>query len=302
MSAAFPLSSVLVGRLGGQPSVPLEDALRALLHAGQQAWPAVPLTANDFVAHLAKHLATEHAGPLEVGPGLLDKLNGKDLYLTCACVQSVPQALAAFESAYLAHVPAYVGHINRSPAFADEVCQVLRVNLLVGNDGEPPRIGEYAGRGALQGWLRISAVRVALRLSRKRVVDGQEAEGPDGIAALVEPALGPELAHIKSRYQAEFKKALQEALAGLSGQQRNVLRLQLSGGLTGDQIAALYKVTRSTVARWLAAARSEVLVQTQRLLQQRLRLSPAEFQSLAGVVVSQLDLSLSRVLGVAGEE
>jgi hypothetical protein len=110
----------------------LEDALRALLHAGQQAFSAVPLAATDFVAHLAEHLAAEHAGPLEVGPG-----------------------------------------------------------LLVGSDGEPPRIGEYAGRGALQGWLRISAVRVALRLSRKRVVDGQVAEGGGGMDALVEPALGP---------------------------------------------------------------------------------------------------------------
>lgn len=302
MSDALPLSSVLVARLGGEPSLAMEDALRALFRAGQQAWPAVPLPAKDFVAHLADRLAAEPSEPSGVAPALLDKLHGTDLYLTCACAHGVPQALAAFDSAHLAQVPAQVGHINRSPAFADEVCQVLRINLLVGSDGKQPRIGEYGGRGALHAWLRISAVRVALRLSRKRVVDGQDAEGPGGVAELVEPALGPELAHLKARYQPEFKKALQEALAGLSSQQRNVMRLQLSAGLTGDQIAALYKVTRSTVSRWLSAARSQVLAETQRLLQQRLGLSPAEFQSLAGVVVSQLDLSLSRVLRVDEEE
>lgn len=294
----FALSSLLVARLGGEPSFALEDALRALLCAGQQAWPAVPLLAKDFIAHLAERLAAEPSGVREVGPGLLEKLNGRDLYLTCACAQGKPEALAAFESAFLAQVPAQIAHINRSPAFADEVCQVLRVNLLVGSAGAQPRIGEYAGRGALHSWLRISAVRVALRLSRRRVVDGQDSEGADGVDALVEPALGPELAYLKVRYQGEFKKALQEALAGVSSKQRNVLRLQLSSGLTGDQIAGLYKVTRSTVARWLSAARSEVLAVTQRLLQQRLQLSPDEFQSLAGVVVSQLDLSLSRVLRV----
>jgi RNA polymerase sigma-70 factor len=118
----------------------------------------------------------------------------------------------------------------------------------------------------------------------------------DGADRLPEPTLGPELAHIKARYQPEFKEALEQALVTLSSQHRNVLRLQVVGGLSGEQIASLYRVTRSTVSRWLSAARSEVLAETQRLLQQRLRLSPAEFHSLAGVVQSQLDLSLSRVL------
>jgi RNA polymerase sigma-70 factor len=301
MSDALPLSSLLVARLGGQPSIALEDALQALFRAGQQAWPTVPLPAKDFVAHLAERLAARPPGPEESGPSL-DKINGSELYLTCACAHGLPQALAAFESAYLTRVPAQVAHINRSPAFADEVCQVLRVNLLMGSDGKRPRIGEYAGRGALQSWLRIAAVRVALRLSRKRVVDGQDLDGPDGVAAVVEPALGPELAHIKARYQTEYKKAVEEAVLGLSSKQRNLLRLHFRAGLTGDQIAALFKVTRSTIMRWLSAARSEVLAVTQRLLQQRLQLSPEEFQSLARVVISQLDLSLSRVLREDGEE
>lgn len=305
MADALPLASALTSRLGGQPSAPLEAALRTLLQEGQQAWPTVPIAADDFVTHLAARLLverTERAEATAIGPELLEKLNGKDLYLTCACAQGLPQALAAFESAYLSQVPMFVGHINRSPDFVDEVRQILRVNLLVGRDGATPRIAEYAGRGALHAWLRISAVRVALRLSRKRVVDGQDGEGKEGVDALIEPTLGPELAHIKARYQAEFKSALQEALAGLTDQQRNLLRLQLHAGLTGDQIAALYKVTRSTVTRWLSAARSDVLSATQRLLQERLKLSPQEFQSLAGVVVSQLNLSLSRLLRAAGAE
>lgn len=305
LPSPLPLASALTARLGGQPSVPLEDALLALFDAGRQAFPDVPLESADFIAHLADRLLAEQAEPeggTAIAPGLVDKLSGKDLYLTCACAKGLPQALAAFERTYLSQVPMFVGHINRSPDFADEVQQILRVNLLVGRDGTPPRITEYAGRGALHAWLRISAVRVALRLSRKRVVDGQDGEGQDGIAALVEPALGPELAHIKDRYQSEFKRALQEAVAGLTSQQRNLLRLQLHAGLTGDQIAALYKVNRSTVTRWLSAARSDILSVAQRLLQERLRLSPQEFQSLAGVVVSQLSLSLSRVLRASGTE
>jgi RNA polymerase sigma-70 factor (ECF subfamily) len=67
----------------------------------------------------------------------------------------------------------------------------------------------------------------------------------------------------------------------------------VSDGLTLPQLATVHRVSRATVARWIAAAR-EVLVETTRqLLAERLCLSPADYDSVAALVRSQLDLTLS---------
>lgn len=50
------------------------------------------------------------------------------------------------------------------------------------------------------------------------------------------------------------------------------------------------------VSRWLAAARESIFDETRRLMSQRLRLRPEEFESLVRVLRSQLDLSLTGLL------
>ena len=67
-------------------------------------------------------------------------------------------------------------------------------------------------------------------------------------------------------------------------------------GLSIDEIGALFKVHRSTVARWIAGARQAVLAGARLRLRDELGLSAGEFDSLAGVVRSQLDLSVAKIL------
>jgi RNA polymerase sigma-70 factor (ECF subfamily) len=52
-------------------------------------------------------------------------------------------------------------------------------------------------------------------------------------------------------------------------------------------------VNRSTVVRWLADVREALFKETRRLLRERLRLNDSEFESLMGLVRSDLDLSIS---------
>jgi RNA polymerase sigma-70 factor (ECF subfamily) len=89
---------------------------------------------------------------------------------------------------------------------------------------------------------------------------------------------------------------MQDALAGLPDRERMVMRLHLVGGMSVEAIGKMYDVSQSTVSRWLAKARETIVKTAQALLHERLRVAPEEFQSLAALVVSQLDLSLSRVL------
>jgi RNA polymerase sigma-70 factor (ECF subfamily) len=234
------------------------------------------------VAHLSDRLKPRDSAASDCEP-LPDKALAGDLYLACACARQVPQALSAFDSAYLSRVPAIVGHLDSSPAFLSEVAQAARVSLLLGSDGKHPAIGEYVPRAGLSSFVRIVVMRAALKLRHRRVTDGVMLHDPDGVDELPEPALGAELAHLKDRYRPAFKEALQEAVSSLSSDDRK-------------QIATLCRVSEATMSRRLAEMRKTVLKRTQRLLKERLRLSPDEARSLAAVIYSQLDLSLSRIL------
>jgi hypothetical protein len=67
-----------------------------------------------------------------------------------------------------------------------------------------------------------------------------------------------------------------------------------------DQLAASLGVHRATVARRLKAAREAVLAQARRRLGEQLGARHAELESLAGVMMSQLDMSLRGLLRPPG--
>jgi RNA polymerase sigma-70 factor (ECF subfamily) len=58
----------------------------------------------------------------------------------------------------------------------------------------------------------------------------------------------------------------------------------------------MFQVNISTVSRWLASARESLLVQTRDGLSRQLHLAPGEFDSLARLLHSQIDVSLVRLL------
>jgi RNA polymerase sigma-70 factor (ECF subfamily) len=80
----------------------------------------------------------------------------------------VPAALPTFERRFLVLVPGFIGRIDSTPAFGDEVCQQLREKLFVAPAGSAPTIADYSGRGPLALWLRVVACRTALNLKRQR--------------------------------------------------------------------------------------------------------------------------------------
>jgi RNA polymerase sigma-70 factor (ECF subfamily) len=259
--------------------------VEGLWEAGRAAWPGVPFSAEAFAHHLALHL--------DEGEDLSAVAYPSDLFLAGACAAGEPQALAAFERRYLAEVPAHLSRIDATPAFVDEVRQVLRERLFVGQGGARPKVADYSGRGALGSWVRVTTIRTALSLRRGAHNRGHDSE-PDSAELLITP--DPELHYIKSRYRREFEQAFKSAFDALQGQERTVLRLHFLDGLSIDRIGELYGVHRATVARWIAASRQTLLERTRTSLHERLRLGPGEFESLMGLIQSQLDVSLHGVL------
>jgi RNA polymerase sigma-70 factor (ECF subfamily) len=268
----------------------LDERLIRLAAAAATGWPGLGLPPADFVAHLAARLPSE-ASDLAVA---LDELYAMDLYLACACCKGLPAAVPAFEDAYGGMVKSFVERIDRAPAFVGEVLQLVRQRVFVGTIDAAPRIGSYAGRGPLAGWVGIAAQRIALDLVDKEKTEARARER--AVADEIGAELDPELQYIKERYRDAFERAFAAAVEGLGSRDRALLRLQIAGGLTLEQIGTMYKVNASTVSRWIAGVRTSLLGETERLLRAELSLSPPEFTSLARVLASQMDISVSRLL------
>jgi RNA polymerase sigma-70 factor (ECF subfamily) len=216
-----------------------------------------------------------------------------DLDLAQACAGGDVVALRRFDDEVLRPAIAAVRSIDASPAFVDEVGQRLRERLLV---GESPLIKQYAGRGALRGWVAVAAVRTALMMKRA-TQRKREVSDDDWAGALSLATTGnPELDLLKREHAAVFEAALREAALALEPRLRAVLAMHFAEDLTIDEIGAAYAVHRATAARWIQRARELLFVGTRARLVERLRLSPTEVDRITALVQSQVDVSLSQLL------
>jgi RNA polymerase sigma-70 factor (ECF subfamily) len=262
----------------------MRETLRRRWAEAQAAWPGVVLDEDAFASHVVSKLAGD-GGPEEVA-----RLDTEGLYLACACARGSAPAMAALDLHVLARVPEFLSRMRGSSELAEDVRQLLRVRLLVATEGEPPRIATYSGDGPLAAWVRTIAIRTALNVLEKR----DEHVAHDGAA--VERVAGgktPEEELLAVRQRAVFREILEEAVSALPAEQRAALRMHFAEGLSGDEIGERLDISRATVVRWLATARSFLLRETRRLLRDRLRFSPEDADSFIAAARSRLDLSLS---------
>ena len=248
----------------------------------REAFPEVRLAGDGFVAHAeacrARGARVEHLG---------------DLFLAWAAARGDAAAVRRFGLTVLPDIEVAARRVDGSPAFVDEVRQRVEVRLLVPSPAGQVRLDDYAARGPLRGWVGVTALRVALNYKRE-ATPGLAGEELLGELVAAEP--DAELRTLKTQYRAEFRAALEEALAALPPRQRVLLRLHFVDGLRLAQIGRLYHVHESTASRWLADAAEAVADDARRRLVARLSLSPATADSVARMVLSRLDLSIARLL------
>jgi RNA polymerase sigma-70 factor, ECF subfamily len=269
----------------GEPAA-LEAKLREIVARAARAWPTLAVEPARLVAHLARVIGDE------VDQGLAE-LYAEDFALGLACADKVPGAVTQVERLCGPAIDAAVARIDRSSELRDEVRQTLWQRLFVGTPDQAPRILTYAGRGPLAGWVAVAAQRIALDL--RKAATRAAGSDPD-VDQLLPTDEHPEVDYLRMRYKTEFEDAVREALAALPDRDRLLLRLTTVSGMSHEQIANIYKVNQSTVSRWIARARAEVLEATERSVCRKLRVERDEFMSLAGLLVSRIDLSISRVL------
>ena len=249
-----------------------------LTTAARAAWPHVVFADDELEAFVATRSASvERAG---------------DLLLAFACAKGDPAALAILEREYFARLPTLLP--SRLGAEASEVVQMVRERMLVPNEtGAPARIASYGGRGALLGWLRVAAVRLALNLQRSR---RREVPLDEDVELATRASGDLAIDDLKRRYRTEFKDAFGAALGALAPRDRLLLRQHYLDRLPMETIGRLHQVHRITIVRWMDAARVALAGATRRELGTRLRVDPEELESILRLLESQMDLSIRAFL------
>ena len=264
----------------------LEEAIADVVGRARAAWPDLPVDEQRFADFLGDRVA----------PADLELARAPDLWGACACGTGDGKAIGAVEVRYFPDVDAALRKMGLSADRIGEVKQGLRRVLFVGDPdvGVAPRITEYRGSGDLRAWLRVTAMRAALKLLRK---ENRETPTDDALLEARAHEDDPELAYMKAAYRASFKTAFQEALDSLHARERTLLKQQIVDGLGIDELGALYQVHRATAARWVQSAREKLLTRTRRTFMLNARISSDECESIMRMVRSQLDVSLHRRLG-----
>ncbi len=258
---------------------------------GRKAWPNVHVTEETFARYLADLLNVADGDPWST----LEQMHLSDLYLVCGCLSGAPGAIPAFDKAFLAGVGRWSQRIDHTET-SDEVRQILREKLFTSGGHRCAKLASYCGLGKLSNWVAIAAQREAIGLARREEARPRPTSLED-VEHVVATLADPERVYITSRYRAELRETLLEAVSGLSERDRLILRLNLVDGISLDRVARMYGVSQSTVSRWLAAARETIRNEVEKMWDERVGLSRDESLSLFALIDSDLDISLTTLLG-----
>jgi RNA polymerase sigma-70 factor (ECF subfamily) len=270
----------------------LEGALATLCARGRAAHPQLAMEDAVFAAHLGRCGAPVGAIAASGEPA---DVWAEDLFLCCAGLLGDDAAVRTLRAQARPVLLGYLRGIDAAPAFVDEVEQRLWDSALVGTTEAPPKLAGYSGKGPLAGWLGVVAQRIALTMRRK---DDSERRAADGAGIEASLVVGdPELALVKGHLRGPFRRVITRALDALDDRERMVYRMHIIDGLSMERIGKTYGVSQSTVSRWMASARDNIVAEAQRLLHDEMEASPEDYESLSRLLVSQLDLSVSRLLG-----
>ena len=248
-------------------------------------WPGVELDLDAFADHVREKSTAAPVG----------ELNTEHLYLALACARGDARALAHLERTFLARIDQVVRPLDTRADFADEVTQKLRERLLIGG-----RLLQYAGRGGLEAWINVGAIRTGLNLLRSERRRGRHEDATWSRVLAAADTGDPELEAFKADHRERFERALVDACGDLSERHRAVLRLHFVDGLSIDRIGVVYAVHRSTAARWIATARELLRDATRDRLTQDHGIPPSQASFVQRLVASQLAVSFSDLFGAEG--
>ncbi len=277
------LSAAYAAICGCTTPAELEDQLARMCAEARRAHPTLELADVDLVAAIARGTHGDVAR--------VERCMAGDLALATAAAAGSREAIAMIAQTY---APAIDGACHRFAGDGhtiDDLRQILHTALFV---GDAPRIASYDGQGSLANWIRVTAIRLFIDLTRRkdRAREVLADETPE-LAAATDLALQT----IKAEYRAVVATALAEAVAALEPRDRYLLREHLVHRMSIDELGAALGIHRATAARRVAGARTELATITRRLVAERLALADSELGDVYTLVASGLDMSIGGLLG-----
>lgn len=279
---------------GEKPSAPVESLFLSLVESSLarygQEQPDSALQAR-FLESLGRR------APVDQGLNTwLEQLHFEDLFLAVLAAWHHEASVRRFCQDY---VTVCAARQAKSDEARRELAAQVVQHLLVPEPGHEPRLLSYSGRGPLSAWVHMVAKRKAIEVSRGAA--GQVSYAQEILKRT--PALAdPELDVLKFRYAERFNEALEQALRNLGASDANLLYLSSVKRVPLGAMARMEAVSIRTLQRRLTTIRKWVFEETRRLARERLGASEEEMSSLLGLVQSQLDVTLHRVLAPEEKE
>lgn len=218
--------------------------------------------------------------------------HASDLALATRCATGDAAALAEFEQRLGPVVRAVAARFGKNRQHVDELHQMVRERLFT---GPTPRIGGYTGRGHLENWVRVAALRVCLNAIRSHD-PAQPGASTGGLVDLVDGGDDIEMKFLKAQYRDAFQAAITASVRELESSERAVLRLGIVHRLSIDQLGVALGIHRATAARRLTKAREHFVAGTLRRLKASLALDDDELASLHREIDGHVEITLSRLL------
>ncbi|MEM9461483.1 MAG: sigma-70 family RNA polymerase sigma factor [Myxococcota bacterium] len=273
-------------------------ALREVLRRAKQEEPSIELDPAAFIRYLA-----ERSADADDLVDHLSKLRAGDLWLACGCTAGDKHALVRFQERFGPDIEMAIARSGNADISPEDFRQHLLGKLFAAPGDAPPRIAEYGGHGSLRGWLRITIVRQVIdfvRRTQRRDLGHQVDETE--LLELRAAASDPELAYVRSTFQAELREALSEGFASLTARERNLLRQFLIHSMGIDEVARIYGIHRATAHRWRLRAQGKLLENTRGALRRRLGADSREVDNAMMAMQSGLHITVRRYLSRDTEE
>lgn len=257
------------------------DDFAALHLQARRCWPDVDVPFEAFVEYLNATL------PRSSESSVAEHVN--DLFLVCGCLRGCPSAVRSFVEAHVEPALVAANVANQQ----DDLRQIVLEKLLSNNGDGRSRLSDYSGRASLRTWLRVVVKRTHLNIIRSQRTGASQDSNEQLENRLISAGNDPELDYLKVRYAYEFKQAFRAAVEQLDARDRLVLKMHVCEGSRTREIAQLIGVNQATVVRWMEGIRQRLLAFTRAHLEQELKLSRAEFESVVRLVLSHVNLTLS---------
>jgi RNA polymerase sigma-70 factor (ECF subfamily) len=259
-------------------------------------YPGVALSDDDFFAHVLEKLAHVMGRNVDAAaPSSLSALRTTELFLARASASRDATAIAYLERDTFGEIDAAYRRFPGIPVTLDDVKQRVREKLLL---GVPAGILGFAGTGALRGWMRAAVLHMLLNIAQRE--SREEPTDADLFEVVIGAEESAEAAYVKLACRDEFEAALAFAMGELSDRDRSLLRHAFVDRRNIDEIGAVYGVHRATAARWIAAARAQLVEHTRADLTRRLGVSDLEAKSIINAALSGVGSMLLAKLGRGG--